>query len=57
MTGHFDRFDRPNLHFELPTKLYSAMPNQQILMDVFATLQKYFAFKDTGETAAAAFAK
>jgi hypothetical protein len=34
------------------------MPSQQILMEIFATLQKYFAFKDTGETAAAtAFAK
>ena len=33
------------------------MPSQQILMEIFATLQKYFAFKDTGETAAAALAK
>ena len=52
MTGHFDRFDRPNLHFDLKTNF---TPQCQV-NKFFATLQKYFAFKDTGETAAAAAA-
>ena len=52
MTGHFDRFDRPNLHFDRQQTLLPNAKSTNFDGD-FATLQKHFAFKDTGETAAA----